>query len=282
MAIKDILFHLGTSRTAQSVGEFAVSLAVLTGAHLTAAGVAIEYPPLVADAGNFGGGWDFSTTELFAMLVEHSRKTTEQAYERFVTSLSPDVRIEFVMIHTLQEIAGDEFGRLARRFDLSVISQGEPEAAEDARQMIVGALFASGRPVFLVPSTYKGPARLDKAIVCWDESMQAARALAESLPLLAQAQIVEVVCVRCADESNESLPGFDITRHLARHGIASVLRELPASSDIGSAILSYTEESAADFIVMGAYGHWRLRELIFGGTTRTILGSTRIPALMAH
>ncbi|MGA3064714.1 MAG: hypothetical protein ABSD90_16100 [Methylocystis sp.] len=76
----------------------------------------------------------------------------------------------------LQEIARDEFGRLARRFDLSVVSQGTPEAGLDEQLMISSALFASGRPVLIVPSTYKGPAKLEEAMVCWDGGVQASSA----------------------------------------------------------------------------------------------------------
>jgi len=86
------------------------------------------------------------------------------------------VQTELVIIQALQEIARDEFGRLARRFDLSVVSQGTPEAGLDEQLMISSALFASGRPVLIVPSTYKGPAKLEEAMVCWDGGVQASSA----------------------------------------------------------------------------------------------------------
>ncbi len=282
MAIRDILFHLDTSEVAQSVSDFAVSLADVTRAHLTAAGVVIEYPPPAADLGGFTTGWDFSSAQVFAEISDRNRKAAEGAYERLVTAVPSSVQTELVIIQALQEIARDEFGRLARHFDLSVVSQGTPETGLDEQLMISSALFASGRPVFIVPSTHKGPAKLEKAMVCWDGGVQAARALAESLPLLSRARSVEVVCVRCKGQTVEQLPGFNITRHLSRHGITATLRELPPADDVGSAILSHAADSAADYIVIGAYGHWRLRELIFGGTTRTILTSTMVPAFMAH
>ena len=71
-------------------------------------------------------------------------------------------------------------------------------------------------------------------------------------------------------------------RHLERHGVAGALCEIPSTEEEGAALLSRAAESGADFIVMGAYGHWRLRELIFGGTTRSMLGSSKLPVFMAH
>jgi nucleotide-binding universal stress UspA family protein len=80
----------------------------------------------------------------------------------------------------------------------------------------------------------------------------------------------------------EELPGFNIARHLARHGISATLKVLPATSDAAAAILSYAAASNPDYMVMGGYGHWKLREFVFGGTTRTILSSLPIPVFMAH
>jgi nucleotide-binding universal stress UspA family protein len=78
------------------------------------------------------------------------------------------------------------------------------------------------------------------------------------------------------------LPGFNITRHLARHGINATLTSLPSANDVGNVILSYAAESGADYIVMGGYGHWKLTEFVLGGTTRTILSSMTAPVFMAH
>ena len=81
MAIRDILFHLEASELAQSVSDFAVSLADVTGAHLTAAGVVIEYPPPAADLGGFTTGWDFSSAQVFAEISDRNRKAAEGAYD---------------------------------------------------------------------------------------------------------------------------------------------------------------------------------------------------------
>jgi hypothetical protein len=148
--------------------------------------------------------------------------------------------------------------------------------------MVEGALFSSGRPVFVVPNIHKGPAKLGKAMVCWDGGLPSARAVAGSIDILKRAGKVEVVSIAGRNLPNEELPGFNITRHLTRHGISATLKKLPAAQDIGETLLSYAADSGADYMVMGAYGHSRLREFVLGGTTRTILGSMTVPVLMAH
>lgn len=282
MAIRDIVFHLDTQGAGPAVSDFALSLAASTGAYLTAAGVAILYAPMPMNAGSFGGGVDFGLVDAFEELTEHSRKAAKEAYERLAKTAPSEVHAEFVTIETLPELVGDEFGRLARRFDFSIVGQATPQSADHERHLITGALFNSGRPVFVVPSRHEGPAKLGKAIVCWDGGAQAARAVAESLPLLALTQSVEILCVQEEKYAPGRPTGAEIVRRLGRHGIASALCEIPSGPEAGSAILAHAAESGADYVVSGAYGHWRLRELVFGGTTRTLLASATVPLFMTH
>jgi nucleotide-binding universal stress UspA family protein len=276
LSIKDILFHLDVSKAAQPVNEFAISLAATMGAHLTAAALVIDFPPVATDMGVFATTYDFSGAEMFAQIVADRRKAANEAYERLIETAA--FRPGRVIIEAFPEVAYDEFARLARGFDLSILPQEKLEDGQDDRMLISAALFASGRPVLLVPSSHRGAAKLEKALVCWDGGAQAAKALAESLPLLAQARNVEVL--RFGAEAQPAEP--DIIRHLSRHGITAIMRELSATEDRGSAILAHAAEIAADYLVMGAYGHWRLREFIFGGTTRTVLAGMKLPVLMAH
>src|SRR5208337_3774448 len=106
------------------------------------------------------------------------------------------------------------------------------------------------------------------------------KAVAESLPLLARAERVEVVCVKDASQPPGRPSGAELLRHLERHGVAASLCEMQATEDEGAALLLRADESGADFIVMGGYGHWRLRELIFGGTTQSILTQSQLPLFM--
>ena len=275
MAIKDILLHIDTSDRGAGVSDFALSLATEMGAHLTAAGIVLEIVP----PASFMGEYPY---DIMAEAIEQARQAAEQNYRKIASAAPATVQTELVMIQAISGQAREDFGRLARHFDIAIAGQGGDEGGSDDELMVEGALFSSGRPVFVVPNIHKGPAKLGKAMVCWDGGLPSARALAGSIDILKRAGKVEVVSIAGRNLPNEELPGFNITRHLTRHGIAATLKKLPAAQDIGATLLSYAADSGADYMVMGAYGHSRLREFVLGGTTRTILGSMTIPVLMAH
>jgi nucleotide-binding universal stress UspA family protein len=122
-------------------------------------------------------------------------------------------------------------------------------------------------------------------VVGWDASREAARAVRDALPLLTQAKVVEVVSVnpRPADLGHGDVPGADIALYLARHGVnVEVQRIETRELDVGNALLSHVASEAADLLVMGGYGHARLREIMLGGATRTILHDMTVPVLMSH
>jgi nucleotide-binding universal stress UspA family protein len=209
------------------------------------------------------------------------RAVAEKAYANFAAAAPAGVRTELVIIETISPFAKDRFGKLGRHFDFSIVCQRSPDSGEE-NSLAQGAIFGSGRPVFIVPFVHRGPAMLGKAMVCWDGGVPAARAIAGAMPLLRRSGKVEVVRMSEKEEFPEELPGFNITRHLARHGINATLTSLPRANDVGNVILSYAADSAADYIVMGGYGHWKLTEFVLGGTTRTILSSMTAPVFMAH
>ncbi|WP_374545976.1 universal stress protein [Rhodoblastus sp.] len=278
MTIKDILLHLGPDAPA----GFALSLAERMGAHVTAATVVIDIPAPVPDPAGLAAGWNFTDYEPFEKIAALRRSAAEQDYARFAAAAPAGVATESVMIEAYLERAGDEFARLARHFDLTIIARDDGAAGGQSGPLLSSALFGSGRPLFIAPPGHEGPAGLDRALVCWNASAQAARALSSALPLLRAAGSVEVLCVSDADAPSRDLPGFNIARHLARHGVAATLRDITTAQDAASAILGHAADSAADFLVMGGYGHWRLSEMILGGTTRAILGAAPIPVFIAH
>ena len=275
MAIKDILVHLDTTERGSNVTDFAIALANEMGAHLTAAGVVLEIIP----PASFMGEYPY---DIMQAATEQARDAAESAYQRLKTAVPANVQTDYVNIQAVAGQAREDFGWLARHFDLAVVGQGNVEEGTDDELMAEGALFRSGRPVFIVPNIQKGPVKLGKAMVCWEGGLPASRALAGAIPLLRRAGAVEVVTIAGRNLPSEELPGFNITRHLSRHGINATLRKLPAAEDVGAALLSYAADAGANYMVMGAYGHSRLREFMLGGTTRTLLASMTLPVLMAH
>ena len=144
-------------------------------------------------------------------------------------------------------------------------------------------LFESGRPMIMVPYIQKAPLKLDNVMVCWDGSRPAARAIADAMPLLAKAGSVEIVIITNERGKQDEIEGADMGQHLARHGLkVDVHRMTGGSIDVADALLSHVADSGADFMVMGGYGHSRLREFVLGGVTHSIFRSMTVPALLSH
>jgi nucleotide-binding universal stress UspA family protein len=149
--------------------------------------------------------------------------------------------------------------------------------------LIEGALFGSGRPVIVVPYIQKQGLTLDRVVACWDGSRPAARAIGDAIPFLTRAKNVEILVVTGERDKSGEITGANMSRHLARHGVTVEIKRLAAgNTDVQAAILAHAADSGADFMVLGGYGHSRLREFILGGVTRSILASMPVPVLMSH
>jgi nucleotide-binding universal stress UspA family protein len=122
-------------------------------------------------------------------------------------------------------------------------------------------------------------------LVGWDSSREATRAINDAMPLLQAAQAVTVLAIDPTDgpAGHGEMPGADIALHLARHGVkATIESTVSAGIGIGNVLLSRASDLGADLLVMGAYGHSRVRELVLGGSTRTVIESMTLPVLMSH
>jgi nucleotide-binding universal stress UspA family protein len=174
-------------------------------------------------------------------------------------------------------------GKIARRFDLAVVDQAESGTNGVQGVIVEAALFDAGRPVICVPFIQKEPLKLDRVMVCWDGSRAAARAIGDAMPLLQRAGRVEVVVVTKERGKQDQIEGADMGAHLARHGLNVEVKRIPIGDiDVAAMLLSHAADAGIDFIVMGGYGHSRLREFVLGGVTRSILQSMTAPVLMSH
>ena len=168
--------------------------------------------------------------------------------------------------------------------DLVVVGQQNPDAPEPMREALIEAmLFQSGAPLLIVPYCGVNTFSPGRAVVAWDGGAASAHAVRAAMPLLHLANEVVVVIVRESIKRSTELAGADIATHLARHNLHVEVREITnATGDIGQTILSFTADESADWLVMGGYGHSRMREFFLGGATRGILESMTLPVLMAH
>jgi nucleotide-binding universal stress UspA family protein len=276
--IKDILFHLSTGAAPDFTTDYTVSVAEAFGAHLS--GVAFVYEPLLP-ATLMGGG-------LPVDFIEAQRAAAEQAATRAKGKLDEVGRISAIsvesrMITASMAGAADLFSQMARRFDLAIVGQADPDTVGPQELIIEATLFQSGRPILVVPYIQRSGMQLERVLVCWDRSRSAARAIGDAMPFLELAKSIDVVVVATERLKSNEMPGAEIAHHLARHGLKVDLRRIvTGGTDVASTILSYASDVSADFIVMGGYGHSRLREFILGGVTRTILSAMTVPTLMSH
>jgi nucleotide-binding universal stress UspA family protein len=275
--VKDLVVNLTGGTSQDFAADYAISIAALFTAHV--GGVAFVYEPVIP--GSLLGG---IPTDLIEAQREENSKVARAAVARFdAATQKAGVSAESRILDASIEGAADLFGRIARRFDISVVGQARPKEGATEELLIEGALFESGRPVVVVPFVQTQGIGLDRVLVCWDGSRPATRAIADALPFLQRAKAVDIVAVSGERGKGRELAGTNMARHLARHDIKVELKRINAGDgDIAAAIRSHAAERGAQFMVMGGYGHSRLREFILGGVTRTFLASSTIPVLMSH
>jgi nucleotide-binding universal stress UspA family protein len=144
-------------------------------------------------------------------------------------------------------------------------------------------LFGSGRPVLMVPYIARAPIKADRVLICWDGSAPAARAVHNAMPFLRKAHAIDVVAVNENEDAAGHASSAALITHLARRDLAARPHRITANAaNIHNAILSLAADNNTDLIVMGGYGHSRLREFILGSTTRGMFESLTVPAFIAH
>lgn len=275
--IKDIALALTLRKSRDAACDYALSVASAFNAHLAAIGFAYEPILPVVDMGGA------IPIELIDEEREANKKAATDAISRFqeaarLAAVSSETRLAEASSAGAHQV----FGAIARSFDLSIVGQADPQSSIDDL-LIEGALFDSGRPVLIVPYIHRTPLKLDCVLVCWDGSRNAARAVNDAMPFLSRAKKVEVVAIDAKEDKSGDIVGVDIAQHLARHGMKVNLRRINSPDvDVANTILSDAADRDADLIVMGGYGHSRLREFILGGATRGILSSMTVPTLMSH
>lgn len=143
----------------------------------------------------------------------------------------------------------------------------------------------SGRPVLVIPSAWQPGAYGNDVAVAWNDSREAARATFDALPFLKAARKVRLMTVgerMRNDKRDNTLPAAEVAATLARHGFNVEVETIAGGGRAGEAILSRVAADGADLLVMGAYGHSRMREFVLGGATRDVLRNMTVPVLMSH
>ena len=218
--------------------------------------------------------------------AEQDAKEIDAAVRRALAAQTPTLRWTVEAAFTQLGALTDLVAQRARFADLVILPR--PYAAAqgpEAEAVIEAALFQGRAPVLVLPDLGAGRAATPRrAVIAWNQSAEAMAAVRTALPLLKQADLVNIAVIDPPQHGPErSDPGGMLCQMLVRHGVkaeVSVLaRTLPRISDI---LARHVRDQNADLLVMGAYGHSRLREAILGGATRNMLEQTEIPVLMAH
>jgi nucleotide-binding universal stress UspA family protein len=167
----------------------------------------------------------------------------------------------------------------ARNSDILVMAAPREQDGPMAAELVETCLFGSGRPLLVVPPDFAAQRGASVAVL-WDGSRTAARALGDAMPLLSEARSVLVLTAGPLDEELPS--GEAVVARLQARGVTASARMLQPGANEGAALAAATAEAGCDLIVMGGYGHSRLREMILGGVTRYMLAKSAAPLLMAH
>ncbi|WP_417675729.1 universal stress protein [Roseibium sp.] len=278
MALKDILTIVDLSGP-QPAPKYALELGRQYDAHVT--GLAIAFEPVVpafaaapmpvdyleaAHEQAVGAAKD--AQKQFDELARLSGDKSESRVEEILTG-GP---LESVLQH-------------CRTTDLVVIGQTNPDTPEPMRELLIETvLFESGVPVLLVPYIGVSDYTPNNVLIAWDGSSTATRAIHAALPMLDKSDKITVLVVeKKKTEGTGGQPGAEIATYLARHGLDVTIDVVTnPQTGIADTLLNYVSDHGNDLVVMGGYGHSRMREFLFGGATREILEAMTVPVLMAH
>ena len=218
-----------------------------------------------------------------AFFREHQKKIMASFNE---TMAREGLTYDFQAVESKLPVISDEVVAHARAADLVIVSATDASAPTGVEQDFVEqVVMGAGRPVLVLPHQGAGLAAIKDVVVGWDGGREAARACFDALPLLKKAASVRIVSVdpQKKPENRKSVPGADIAEALARQGVKAVAESYPTEGlDPGQALLRNASDAGSSLVVMGAYGHSRLSEMIFGGATKFVLSRHGLPVLMSH
>jgi len=277
MSIKEILVHVDAATGNTQRVNAAIELASQHDAHLR--GVYVLSRPMIPAYAEVQISEDVLKAQASAL-----QEAAEEAHETFLNAArQKGIDVSWRCIEGAVDAV---LTRQACSVDLLVLSQQNPE--DDmflgGRDMPDQVILSAGRPVLMIPYTYRGEGMGKRILVAWDGSSRASRAVHDAMPFLKAANHVTVMVANPEGEIRHGVePGAQITAHLIRHGVKAEAAHITNPDvKLGELLLSRAADMSADLIICGAYGHARWKELILGGVTDHLLDHMPVPLLMSH
>ena len=278
MSFKTILSVVGVDHKDGDL-KLAAELCRETKAHLSILVLAPSAPIIVGTYGDvMSDAWVIERQDELKRL---KRRTDEVTAFAAKSDLSTDVASEYCDGGALAEMVG----RRARYADMTVLGPTILADGNYKNHVLDGGLFRSGRPVLVLAKDKTVTLKPKTVVVAWDGSKEAARAVADSVDMLRHAKDVCLVMVdpSSSDVGNGAEPGADQAAYLARCGVKVTVERIPSmGGPVSEALQRFANDCGADIIIMGAYGHSRLRERIFGGVSVSMIEAPVVPTLLAH
>lgn len=279
MTYKTLLVHCDADRRAAVRLELAAEMAAQWSAHLV--GLHARQPVRLPG---------YVLAELGEDLIAQHRRASERQAESVRQAFDQVVRRAGLTGSEWRSYEGDLLDVLtlsARYADLAILGQHDPDDDGSTIPSYFAELAAvqAGRPVMVVPYAGRFDKRIRRVVIAWNASRESTRAVTDAMPFLRNAEKVTVLVINPKQGAggHGEVPGADLALWLARHGVKAEATVDPGVTiDIGSYLLSRSADLQADLIVMGAYGHARMREIVFGGVTRTIMTEMTVPVLLSH
>lgn len=280
MSLKDILVHLPSPDAAPSIMNAAISLARRHGAHLTAEHVySLEWPMMAAVDGYVGPA-------TWRLIIDEAEQTAKEKAAKIQARFEEAIHRENIPAEwRLSEgLVGSVLAQHARYADVTILSRSGQHGIDT--DLIEEVLFDAGRPVLLLPPDPPNNFAANRVLVGWNGRREAARAVGDALPLIHNAEAVQILSVfsNVAEREACQKQAEDIAHHLARHGakVSTATTMTAADLQVEDVLLNTAADFGADLLVVGGYGHGRMREMVLGGVTRSLLQGATVPVLLSH
>ncbi len=184
-----------------------------------------------------------------------------------------------------EDLLGDAIAQQALYSDLVIVLRGFLTGLDVAKTIVASIISTTGKPILIANSSQLDALDAKKVVIAWDGEKPASRAISEALPILKNAEMVEILLVDpiAGQTEEDKTMGGELETYLTRHGINNSVKAVSSEGkDVADAIKQRAQQADFDLIVMGAYTHSRFRQKFFGGTTTIMVKNCETPVLMAH